>query len=192
MPVALVLASSSRYRRRLLERLGLPFEAAEHRADESRGPRGEDLRDIPARLAAEKARSLRGDHPGAHIIGSDQLVIAAGQILGKPGSREAAREQLERLSGATHELVTSVTLDGPNGAETRTVIHRMTMRPLAREEIERYLDADRPFDCCGSYKIEQRGIALFEAIAGDDSTAIEGLPLIALSQLLRAAGFRVP
>jgi septum formation protein len=192
MAARLILASTSPYRRRLLERLRVPFQAQAHRADESE-IQGIPVHQVASRLAVDKALSLRSTHPDSWILGSDQVVVAGGEILGKPGDRPGARAQLERLRGTTHELVTAVTLVGPDGRhDTETVTQRMTMRSLDDGEIERYLDADQPFDCCGSYKIESLGIALIDSIEGPDFTAIEGLPLIATSRLLRAAGFEVP
>ena len=188
----LVLASSSPYRQGLLARLRVPFAAAQHRCDES-AHEVEDPRELPAVLARAKAESLRSDHPDALILGSDQLVLIDGTTLGKPGDRAGARNQLQLLSGRSHELLTSVCLLSPDGeAPVRTVVHRMTMRELSQGEIERYLDVDEPFDCCGSYKVESLGIALLSGIDGDDFTAIEGMPLIAVAELLRDAGYQVP
>jgi len=188
----LVLASSSPYRQALLGRLRVPFLAVDHRCDES-AEIAADVRDLPALLARRKADSLREAYPEAWILGSDQLVVVDGRALGKPGNREGSRAQLALLSGRAHDLVTSVCLLAPSGeATTRTVAHRMTMRQLSADEIERYLDVDAPYDCCGSYKVESLGIALLDAVDGADFTAIEGLPLIAVAGLLRGVGFQVP
>jgi len=189
---ALVLASSSPYRQALLRRLRVPFVALDHRCDEG-AVTTRDVRELPPILAHRKAESLREVHPEAWILGSDQLVVIDDAALGKPGDRQGARAQLVLLSGRVHELITSVTLLAPSGpATTRTVTHRMTMRSLSADEIERYLDVDAPYDCCGSYKVESLGIALLDAVDGADFTAIEGLPLIAVAELLRGAGFAVP
>lgn len=188
----LVLASSSRYRQRLLERLRVPFDSHEHLVDEGEVP-GLGALEIAPVLAERKARSLRPVFPGRWILGSDQCVVLGETVIGKPGGRDGARQQLEMLAGRTHQLVTAMALLAPDGAlDARVVENQMEMRPLTADEIERYLDADEPYDCCGSYKVESLGISLFSAIGGDDFTAIEGLPLIGLSELLRGAGFQVP
>ena len=192
MTAPLILASASSYRQRLLQRLGLPFIAVEHLADETETA-GLSLEAIPTELAARKAESLRTAHPTAFILGSDQVVVASGQVLGKPGDLTGAREQLRLLRNATHELITGVALIEPDGVEhRRTVTTHMTLRELSDDEIDRYLEIDRPFDCCGSYKIEALGISLVKSIDGPDFTAIEGLPLIAVSELLRDVGFKIP
>jgi len=191
MTQELILASSSRYRVRLFERLGLPFRALSPSCDEDTP--GLSPLQIPAVLARRKALSLRESFPNAHILGSDQIALVEGQVLGKPGSKEAAAKQLAQLEGRQHELLTAVALACPDGScQVARCTFRMTMRSLEAGEIDRYLDADQPFDCCGSYKIETLGISLFSSVEGDDVTAIEGLPLISVSRLLRDAGFSVP
>jgi septum formation protein len=190
----LVLASTSAYRRQLLERLGVPFTAVAPSCDEER------LKDpalspshLAAHLAREKARSVAGAWPEAYVLGSDQLVEVEGEILGKPGTRERALGQLTRLAGRAHRLITACALLRPDGSLVEHLdVHTLHMRPLAAAEFERYVAADRPLDCAGSYKIEARGITLFERIEGADFTAITGLPLIALTSALRAHGFVVP
>lgn len=189
----LVLASTSVYRRELLSRLGVPFTAAAPACDE------EALKDptlsppaLAAHLAREKARSLVPRWPQAYILGSDQLVEIDGAVLGKPGTAERATQQLLQLSGRSHRLVTAFALVGPGDAIAEHVdIHTLHMRSLTRVECERYVAADRPLDCAGSYKIEARGIALMERIEGGDFTAIMGLPLIAVTTALRAHAFEV-
>jgi septum formation protein len=191
---ALVLASTSVYRRELLTRLGVAFVAAAPTCDE------EALKDpslapaaLAAHLAREKARSLIAHYPEAHVLGSDQLVEIDGRVLGKPGSHARAVAQLSLLAGRTHRLITAFALASPDGALAEHVdVHTLHMRPLTLSEIERYVSADQPLDCAGSYKIEARGIALCERIDGGDFTAITGLPLIALTTTLRAHGFLVP
>jgi septum formation protein len=190
----LVLASTSAYRRELLERLGVPFTAVAPSCDE------DALKDpalapaaLAVHLAREKARSLAASWPDAHILGADQLVDLEGEVLGKPGSREGALAQLTRLAGRSHRLVTAFALARPDGSLAEHLdVHTLHMRALSPAELERYVAADRPLDCAGSYKIEARGIALFERIEGADFTAITGLPLIALTTQLRAHGFAVP
>jgi len=193
---ALVLASSSVYRRRLIARLVCAHDATDHRVDEDAvqaSMAGASPDAIAEALARAKAESIAADHPEAHVLGSDQVVDVDGAILGKAGSAEGARAQLERLAGRTHRLVTAVCLRAPDGSEaTHTDRHEMQMRALSQDEIARYVEADEPLDCCGAYKIEALGISLFEATRGDDPTAIEGLPLMAVARLLRAAGWAIP
>jgi septum formation protein len=190
----LVLASTSIYRRQLLARLGVPFSVAAPACDE------EALKDpslaptaLASHLAREKARSLWSRWPDAHVLGSDQLVETDDEVLGKPGTAEGAVSQLSRLAGRSHRIITAFALLGPDGSVMEHVdIHTLHMRSLTHSELERYVAADQPLDCAGSYKIEARGIALFERIEGGDFTAIMGLPLIALTSALRARGFVVP
>lgn len=190
----LVLASASTYRRGLLERLGVPFEAVPHRADEAAaGPVGESVVERAVRLAREKAESVRARYPEAFVLGSDQIADLDGDALSKPGDAATARAQLARLSGRTHRLSTAVCLLYPNGtAFEHADVHRMTMRPLSNAALRRYVEADQPLDCAGSYKIEAQGIALFSKIEGADHTAIVGLPLLTVAEWLARAGFELP
>lgn len=189
----LVLASTSPYRRALLERLGLPFRARDPAIDEDLYKQhGQSPRALADLLAQRKAESVRSTEPSAIVLGSDQVAALDELILGKPGSEESAIEQLTRLSGRTHELVTAVAIWTGAGFRTFTDVTRLRMRPLNRQEIDRYVAADRPFDCAGAYKIESRGISLFEKIESDDHTAIMGLPLIAVCTMLRELGFAIP
>lgn len=195
MTPELVLASTSPYRRALLERLGLPFSQRAPACDEEAHKRA--LGDIApealaARLALVKAESLRGALPGAVILGSDQLAAIDGEILGKPGSRERAEAQLAKLAGRTHALVTAVAIAHAGGVMEHLDVTRLTMRALSPAQIARYLDADAPLDCAGSYKLEARGIALFSRIESADHTAITGLPLMAVTTMLASLGFAVP
>lgn len=189
----LILASTSPYRRALLDRLGLPFRALAPHVDEDR-VKGEPLeaRELAERLAAAKARSIAGDWPEAAIIGGDQVVSVGGRILGKPGTAEAAVEQLTTLAGRSHELITALAVCVGDRLMRHLDVTTLWMRPLGRSEIERYVAADRPLDCAGSYKLESRGIALFERIASEDHSAITGMPLIALTGILRGLGFAIP
>jgi septum formation protein len=189
----LVLASTSRYRRELMERLGLPFQVARPEVDEAALP-GESPRDLAVRLAQAKAQAVacqRGD--GAWALGSDQVADIDGQPLGKPGGRSAAIEQLRAMSGRVVRFHTALCLahaDGRLHADCDlTEVH---MRHLSDAEIGRYVDAEQPFDCAGSFKSEGLGITLFERIDNRDPTALVGLPLIATCRLLRAAGFALP
>ncbi|HVN35535.1 MAG TPA: Maf family nucleotide pyrophosphatase [Casimicrobiaceae bacterium] len=185
----LVLASTSRYRRTLLERLGLPFDAVAPQVDESPGP-GETPSATAFRLAAAKARSVAGAHRDALIIGSDQVADCQGRAIGKPGTHEDAVAQLRALSGQTVVFHTGVALlDAASGAcQTALVDVTSTYRHLTDAEIEGYLRREQPYDCAGSVRAEALGIALFERIESDDPTALIGLPLIQLSRMLAAAG----
>jgi septum formation protein len=191
----LVLASTSPYRRRLLERLGVAFESAapacDEEAEKRRGPKEPVA--LAAHLARAKARSLVGSHRGRFVLGGDQLATYDDAILDKPGTEERARAQLASLSGREHRLVTAVCLARPDGSLDEHVdVCRLVMRPLDDAAIARYVARERPLDCCGSYRVEQLGITLFESIDAPDFTAIEGLPLLAVSAMLRRAGFELP
>lgn len=187
----LVLASSSRYRAELLRRLGVPFEAAAPELDESPRP-GEAPPDLARRLALEKARALLARYPDRWVLGSDQVPNLGGRVLGKPGTRERAREQLRSFSGQPvvfHTAVALVCADRTLDAVDTTTVR---FRELSAAEIERYLDAEPAFDCAGSFKAEGLGIALFTAIESRDPTGLIGLPLIAVRELLARAGAAIP
>ncbi len=191
--MTLVLASTSSYRRVLLERLGVPFVAEAHACDERAVQQDGALEEHAVALASAKAQSLAKKFPESYILGSDQIAEVGGTVLHKPGTKERACAQLAMLSGRTHRLLTAIALRGPDGSvQTALDVHTMHMRTLSAEEISRYVDADSPLDCCGSYKIECRGIALFERIDGADFTAITGMPLTRVSTLLRGVGFAIP
>lgn len=189
----IVLASTSKYRIELMNRLGVEFLSVAHRCDERAAePKGATPEEIASFLAREKAESLANVHPEAIVIGSDQVVEVDGEILGKPGSQSAACAQLRRLSGRMHRIVTAVSVREPSGAHhTHVDVHRMHVRELSAAAIERYVAVDQPLDCAGSYKLEGRGIVLFSSIEGDDHTAIVGLPLIAVVTLLQKVGIDV-
>ena len=193
MPQTLILASTSPYRRELLDRLGLPFEVASPQTDESRWP-DESPEAMALRLSEAKARAVAGAHPDALIIGSDQVATVDGAIYGKPGSHERAVEQLRALSGKTVNFFTGLCLyNARTGvAEVCGVPTLVTFRNLTNQEIERYLRREPAYDCAGSAKSEGLGIALLSRIAGDDPNALVGLPLIALCALLRRQGVAVP
>jgi septum formation protein len=193
MSQTLILASTSPYRRELLERLGLPFEVASPQTDESRWP-GESPEAMALRLSEAKARAVSGAHPDALIIGSDQVATVDGLIYGKPGSHERAVEQLRALSGKTVNFYTGLCLYNSRTAvvEVCGVPTLVTFRDLRDEEIERYLRREPAYDCAGSARSEGLGIALLSRIAGDDPNALVGLPLIALCALLRRQGVAVP
>lgn len=188
----LILASTSAYRRALLQRLRLPFEVARPGSDETPLP-AESPTALVQRLARAKAAAIAASEDDAWVIGSDQVAELDGAALGKPGTREAAMAQLAAMSGHAVAFRTAVALvhgDGREFAALDTTTARF--RPLARDVVARYVDAEQPFDCAGSFKSEGLGISLFSAIESLDPTALVGLPLIATAQLLREAGFVVP
>ena len=189
----LVLGSTSRYRRELLERLGLPFEVLAPQVDETPQP-GEAPAALARRLALAKARAVAAQRPEAIVIGSDQVADLDGQPLGKPGTHERARAQLRRMSGRTVVFHTALAVVcRASGFEQQDLAPvEVRFRDLADDEIERYLRAEQPYDCAGSAKSEGLGIALLQAIVSDDPTALIGLPLIRTARLLRAAGLVLP
>ena len=187
----LILASTSRYRRELLERLRLPFHIARPEVDETPCI-DETPVALAQRLAAEKAGAIASLQPGSWIIGSDQCDELAGQPLGKPGTRDAAIAQLRGMSGQAVRFHTAVCLRRGDACLQATDLTTVQFRILSDAGIERYVDAEQPLDCAGSFKSEGLGIALFDAIESRDPTALVGLPLIALSGLLRQAGFELP
>jgi septum formation protein len=185
----LVLASTSRYRRELLERLGLPFEVAAPGVDESARP-GEAPADTALRLAEAKARAVASGRREGLVIGSDQVAGCDGEALSKPETHEVAVAQLRRLAGRTITFHTAVAvLNAATGRLQKDLVDVVsTFRPLSPAEIETYLRREQPYDCAGGVKSEALGIALFDRIASDDPTALVGLPLIALARMLRAEG----
>ena len=188
----LVLASTSRYRKALLDRLELPFAVAAPGADETAFP-GESPAATAIRLAEAKARAVAGSFPDALIIGSDQVADCDGDPVGKPGDHRRATAQLARLSGRTVVFHTGLALLDTRSGQLQTALIdvRSRFRALSAAEIESYLRREQPYDCAGSVRSEALGIALFEAIDSDDPTALIGLPLIRLTTMLRAAGVSV-
>jgi len=184
----IVLASTSRYRRELLSRLGLPFEVAAPGIDEAPLP-GEAPAATASRLAEAKARAVAAREPGALVIGSDQVADCEGTAVSKPGDHADAVRMLGWLSGRTVVFHTAVALvDASGRVERERVDVASTFRALSSAEIEAYLAREQPYDCAGAVKSEALGIALFERIASDDPTALIGLPLIAVARMLRNAG----
>jgi septum formation protein len=190
---ALILASGSAYRRDLLTRLALPFEALAPQLNEDHVA-GESPADRALRLALAKARAVASRRAGAFVIGSDQVAATGDDVLDKPGDAAHARAQLAALSGCSARFYTACALIG--GADGVQLAHvdttTVVFRSLAAEEIERYVSHEQPYDCAGSFKVEALGISLIECIESQDPTALIGLPLIWLAGALRAAGFRLP
>lgn len=190
----LILASTSPYRRKLLERLHLPFTYVDPAVEETIR-QGESPADRACRLATEKADAAAQRVEGeAIIIGSDQVACLGTQILHKPGTAEAAERQLATSSGQTIHFWTAVSLllSPAQTLRQRLVPCEVKMRELSAAEITHYVELDRPLDCAGSFKWESLGITLFEGMRANDPTALEGLPLIALSELLREARISLP
>jgi septum formation protein len=187
--VRLVLASTSAYRRKLLERLGLPFEVSAPDVDETRLP-GESPSSMAERLARAKALAVAARFPESLIIGSDQAACCEGELLGKPGSHDIAVHQLRKMSGkeAVFHTALCVHASATGVTKLRSVPYRVTFRRLDDGLIERYLARERPYDCAGSAKAEGLGIALIARMLGEDPTALLGLPLIALVELLQEHG----
>lgn len=188
-PPDLILASSSPYRRLLLERLEIPFATATPDIDESPLP-GEAPETMVLRLAEAKARRVAVDHPGALIIGSDQIAVLDGRIIGKPGSHEVAVAQLLASSERTVPFLTSLcVLNAATGrVQLDVATTQVTFRRLDRAMVEGYVARERPFACAGAIQVEKLGITLLDRIDSDDPTALIGLPLIRLARMLEAEG----
>ncbi|MFZ9573616.1 MAG: Maf family nucleotide pyrophosphatase [Limnohabitans sp.] len=191
-PPPLILGSTSRYRRELLERLQLPFEVHAPQVDET--PRaGEPPENLARRLALAKARAVAARYPQAVVIGSDQVADLEGEPLGKPGTHARAVEQLRRMRGRTVIFQTALSVvclaRGFEMSDLAAV--KVRFRALSDAEIDTYLRREEPYDCAGSAKSEGLGIALLESIDNDDPTALVGLPLIRTARMLRAAGLPV-
>lgn len=185
----LILGSTSPYRRELMERLHIPFETAAPDIDETRHA-GENARDMVLRLSLQKAQTVATQHPDALIIGSDQCAVLDKQVIGKPGTHENAMQQLRNASGKTVSFLTGLCLyDSHDGNYQLDVVpFQVDFRELTDAEIDNYLHKDRPYNCAGSFRSESLGITLFKRMYGDDPTALMGLPLIRLSQMLSKAG----
>lgn len=188
--MSLILASTSRYRQSLLQRLQVPFDTRSPGVDENALP-GEPPDALAQRLAERKATAIAQREPHAWVLGSDQVASLGGGVLGKPGNHARARAQLVASSGREVTFFTAVALvEGKSGRSASEVLRTVVrFRHLGEAEIDRYLDLEAPFDCAGSFKCEGLGIVLFDAVHSDDPTALEGLPLIATARLLRDAGF---
>ena len=185
----LILASTSPYRRALLERLRLPFVTIRPGTEETRQA-DERADDMVQRLAQAKAHAIAQQHPDAWVIGSDQCAVLGEQILGKPHTHERAVEQLKAASGQAVIFHTGLCLMHQNSGfcQVSNSQFNVQFRQLSDTEIEHYLRAEQPYDCAGSFKSEGLGVALFESMRGDDPSSLIGLPLISLCAMLRDAG----
>ena len=193
IPAHIVLASTSRYRRELLERLNLVFDVAAPDVDESPRPQ-EAPQALALRLACAKAQAVRHAWPDSLIIGSDQVAVVGDTYLDKPGNFDNALAQLSLMRGKAVSFFTALCLLNSRTGQQQTAIVPVTvhMRNFSDRQIERYLHAEQPYDCAGSARIEALGITLVEKMAGDDPNALIGLPLIALCDMLRQEGIEVP
>ncbi|WP_296219131.1 Maf family protein [Pseudomonas sp. UBA2684] len=189
----LVLASSSPYRRELLARLQRPFSCSTPAIDETRHP-DEDAATLVQRLAREKAQALQNSHPRHLIIGSDQVAVLDGQILGKPHTFERARDQLLAASGKSVIFLTGLALLNSENhhCQVDCISFTVHFRPLSEAQITRYLHAEQPYDCAGSFKAEGLGVSLFRSTQGADASSLIGLPLIRLVDMLHNAGVEIP
>jgi septum formation protein len=189
----LVLASTSAYRRQLLERFGIRFTVAAPDVDESPLP-GETPIDLANRLARAKAEVIAHRHPNSVVIGSDQVALFGREVIGKPGNPERCIEQLKMLSGQRLAFHTAVNLIQSDTGSNQSHLDITTVhfRTLSNDEIERYVARERPVNCAGGFKAEALGITLFDRIESQDPTALIGLPLIWLAAALRRSGFTLP
>lgn len=189
-PYPLILASSSKYRAKLLEQLDLNFISMNPGVDEEKIKKLESCPEkIASKLSLFKAQAIQSKRPEACIIGSDQVCSMDGEIFSKPETKERATEQISRLQGKMHELITAVAIVHPKGCEMIVNRTKLFMRPLTLKQIHSYINADLPMDCAGSYKLESKGIKLFSKIEMTDHTAIIGLPLIELTTHLIKLGY---
>lgn len=193
MSANLVLASTSPYRAQLLTRLGLPFETASPEVDESPFP-GEAPEELVTRLARAKAEAVASSHPNSLVVGSDQVAVVEGGIVGKPGDRDNAIRQLQQASGKSVRFLTGLCLFNSRSGRAQVACEpfQVHFRKLSQEQVVRYVDRERPFNCAGSFKSEGLGIVLFERFEGDDPNALIGLPLIRLVDMLTNEGVELP
>ena len=192
LPIQIILASSSPYRKELLHRLGMPFSVIAPQADETPMP-GESAEELVARLAGVKAHVIALQHPHALIIGSDQVAVLEGEIIGKPEDHHAAVQQLTKASGKRMEFLTGLCLlnSATHRMQVDVIPFSVVFRVLSAAQIERYLRHEQPYNCAGSFKSEGLGIALFDKLEGDDPTALVGLPLISLVRMLEQENMHV-
>jgi septum formation protein len=194
----LILASTSRFRAQLLQRLQVTFQQQAPGVDED-AAKLKGLKPLPLSqtLARQKAEAVLAKHPGSLVIGGDQVCALADEVLGKPGTSDNAVQQLLKLQGRSHQLFTSISvlgcgLDGESIDDIYTNVASLHMKAMSRAQIERYVALDNPVDCCGAYMLENIGISLFEKIDCDDYTAIIGMPLMHISRILAQAGYQIP
>jgi len=192
-PSVLILASTSKYRNMLLQRLTVPFMCESPDIDESVRI-GESPAELVHRLAGEKANYVAQRHPRAVVIGADQLAVFNNRVIGKPGDHAQAARQLAAFSGSEVVFLTAVSVQSQASgfAEHHTDSTRVSFRTLQADEIERYLLQEKPYDCAGAFKAEALGIALFKSIRSEDPSALIGLPLIKTAMMLRRAGLLLP
>ena len=185
----LVLASTSPFRRDILEKLGLPFDCHAPEVDETPHT-GESPSQLVERLSIAKAQAVAAHLKEGLVIGSDQVAVIDNDILGKPGNHENAVMQLERAAGKTVTFLTGLALVNASAGSIQAdvVPFKVVFRKLTREQIENYLNAEQPYNCAGSFKSEGLGIALFERLEGDDPNTLIGLPLIRLIRMLEKEG----
>lgn len=190
----IILASTSVYRKTLLDRIGIHAESVAPGVDEDHFKNSiSDPEELATVLARAKAESVFAKNRDAIVIGGDQLATIDGKILGKPGTSENAVAQLQELSGRTHLLITAVCVLAPQAEPQLIVDHsRLTMRQLSKEMLMRYVERDQPIDCAGAYKLESAGIALFDQVQTEDHTAITGIPLLALVRVLSSLRVEIP
>ncbi|TDY02910.1 Maf family protein [Thiohalophilus thiocyanatoxydans] len=188
----LVLASTSPFRKAILEKFGVPFDTASPEVDET-AQAGESAEQLVERLAEAKARAVAEQFPGALIIGSDQVAVIGDEILGKPGGHDKAIEQLRAASGKTVNFLTGLCLynSRTDHAQCDVVPFKVHFRQLNDSQIENYLHREQPYNCAGSFKSEGLGVALFDRLEGDDPNTLIGLPLIRLIRMLEEEGFRI-
>jgi septum formation protein len=193
MPAPLILASTSSFRRELLQRLRLPFEVSAPGVDEGHIP-GESPPSRAVRLALAKAAAVADAHPQAVVIGSDQVAVCADAVLDKPGNVAGCQRQLAQLSGraATFHTAVAVLCRAQNFQDCFVDVTELQFRQLGTAEIDRYIALDQPFQCAGSFRSESLGVTLFARMSSQDPSGLIGLPLIRLAQSLRAAGFMLP
>jgi septum formation protein len=188
----LILASTSPYRKMLLERITANFTCESPGIDEDiLKAKLKSPQELTEALAFQKAEAVFAKNPDAIVVGGDQVACLGKEILGKPGNHQNALEQLASMSGKTHSLVTSICILSPEKKNIFTNITSLKMKELSNSDLEAYLKIDKPYDCAGSYKIEEKGILLFDRIETDDFTAITGLPVIQTSKALKELGVQI-
>ena len=189
MKPRIILASTSPFRKELLERIGLPFRTASPNIDETPEPDESPL-DLVHRLSVQKSRVLRHAHPGAVIIGSDQVAVLNGKLVGKPGNHDNAVSQLREASGCVVQLYAGVALFNTDTENLQYDVDtfEVEFRTLSHSRIERYLELEKPYNCCGSLKAEGPGIALLKRLSGNDPNTLIGLPIIKLIRQLENEG----